>query len=112
MSELYDIKELQEGKFPLSFILIECYHREDPMLMKNLILKNALRVLFCGGLNTINLVTFNDKIVIPLFLQRYAVKWYHMHLLHTGLDRTEAIINQHSYWTSIKNTVRKQSHKV
>ena len=32
MSELYDINELPEGMFPLSFNSIDRYHQEDPFL--------------------------------------------------------------------------------
>ena len=45
-----------------------------------------------GGQNNINIVTSNDKIIIPQLLQRYVVKFYHTYLFHLGLDRTEAMI--------------------
>ena len=45
MSELYDIKELPDGTFTLSFNLIDRYQREDPFLTeKNA--QNLQRVLF------------------------------------------------------------------
>ena len=48
---------------------------------------------FSGGRNTIKLVTFKDKIVIPQLLQKYVVKWYNTYILNPGLDRTEAMIS-------------------
>ena len=36
------------------------------------------------------------------------VKWYHMHLLHPGLDQTEAIIRQYLYWPGIRAAVQKE----
>ena len=35
---------------------------------------------FNGGCNTIQLVTYNDKIVIPHKLKRYVVHSYHMYI--------------------------------
>ena len=32
---------------------------------------------FCGDKNTINLIMYNDKVVIPDKIQKYVVKWYH-----------------------------------
>ena len=46
MSELYDIKKLPEVMFTLSFKLIDQYQQEDPILTKNLILQNILRLIF------------------------------------------------------------------
>ena len=95
MSELYDIKELSEGMFPLYLKLIDHYHREDSILMEILNSVEYIKGYFCGIRNTTNLVMFNDKIVIPQLIQRYIMKWYHTYLFHPGLDRTEAIIPQH-----------------
>ena len=95
MSELYDIKELSEGMFPLYFKLIDHYHREDSILMEILNSVEYIKGCFCGIRNTKNLVMFNDKIVIPQLLQRYVVKWYHAYLHHPGLDIMKAIIFQH-----------------
>ena len=57
---------------------------------------------FCGGRNTINFVTFKDKIVIPQLIQKYVVKWYHMYLLHPGIYRKEAMICHHLYCPDIR----------
>ena len=38
ISELYNIDELIDGMFPLSFKIIDHYQREDPFLLENLIL--------------------------------------------------------------------------
>ena len=43
--------------------------------------------------------------VIPQFIQTFVVKWYHTYLLHPGLDQTEEMIRQYSYWPSIREAV-------
>ena len=88
MSEIYDIEELPDGTFTLSFNLIDRNQREEPFLTEKLNCEKYEKCYFRGGLNTIELVTYEDKIVIPQKLQKYLVEWYHMYLLHPGLDRT------------------------
>ena len=95
MPKLYDIYELPERNFPLSFKLIDFCQREDPFLQAKLICVNYQNGYFRGGRNTIEVVTYRDKIVIPQQLQRYLVKLYQNYLLHPVLDRMEAVIHQH-----------------
>ena len=45
----------------------------------------------------INLITCEDKIVIPTIIQSYVLHWYHTYLLHTVMDRTEAMILHNLY---------------
>ena len=47
-------------------------------------------------------------IVILLKIQSYVLYWYHTYLLHPGMNRTEAMVNQHFYWTDIRYSVRKE----
>ena len=64
---------------------------------------------FRGGSNIdIILITYKDKIVILSKLQSYVLHWYHAYILHSGMDRTEAMICQHLYWTNIRDAVRKE----
>ena len=70
MSELYYIKELPEGMFPLSLKFIYRYQQEFPILTEKLNSAEYIKGSFSGGRNTINIVTVNDKIVIPQFIER------------------------------------------
>ena len=36
------------------------------------------------------------------------MKWYHTYLLHPGLDKTEAMINQYLYWPDIREAVQNE----
>ena len=60
--------------------------------------------LFCGGRNTLELVTYKDKIFIQQLLQKYVVICYYVYLLPPGIDRTEAVIPQHFYWPGIRKS--------
>ena len=61
MSELYDIGELLDGTFPLSFKIIDRYQREYLFLTEKLNSIEYQEGSFWGGQNTINLVTYQDK---------------------------------------------------
>ena len=84
--ELYSIKEIPDGTFPLSLNLKYRYHLEDNLLMEKLNCTEYQTGYFRGGQNTIELVTYKDKIFIPRQLQKYVVKCYHIYLLCPGLD--------------------------
>ena len=64
---------------------------------------------FHGGVkDDIILITCEDKIVIMSKLQSYVLHWYHMYLLHPGIDRTKALIFQHFHWPDIRHYVRRK----
>ena len=85
--ELYNIYELLDGMFLLYFKLIDRYQWEDSFLTEKLKYATYQKGYFRGGRNTIELVTYKDKIVIPHKLQRYVVKLYHTYILHPGLEK-------------------------
>ena len=111
MSKIYDIREMPEGTFTISFKFIDLYQREEPIQTEENNSAEYIKGSLYGCWNTINIVTFNDKIVIIQLLTSHPVKWYHKYLLHPGLDITEAIICQYLYWTGIRKTVRKEVTK-
>ena len=97
MYELYDIDELPVGTFLLSFIIINCYHRDDLLILEKLNSAEYQKSFLCRDRNTIKLVTYKIKIVFPQKLQKYIVKWYNTYLLRPVLNLAKAIISQHLY---------------
>ena len=61
--------------FPLSFNIIDHYHRGDLLLRERLNYVEYQKGYFHGVRNTIKLVTYKNKTVIPQKLQKYVVKW-------------------------------------
>ena len=57
----------------------------------------------------LNLIRCKDKVVISSILQSCVFYWYHMYLFHPVMIRAEEKINQHVYWTGIRNAVRKEA---
>ena len=49
-----------------------------------------------------------NKIVTPTTIQHYAVNWYHMYLMHIGMDLTEAAISQHYYRPKLRDDIHTQ----
>ena len=96
VSEINDIEEIPEGTFPMSLKLIAKYQRSEPSLMSKYEDGKYHKGYFCGGSNSDpSLRRCKDKIVIPSKLQGYILHWYHIDILHPGMDRTEVIIRQH-----------------
>ena len=60
---------MPEGAFPLSFKLVDRYQREHPTLTGKLTRPEYKKGSFCGGWNTIKLITYKNKIVIPQKIQ-------------------------------------------
>ena len=108
MSEIYDIEELSDRTFPIYFKLIDRYQRGNPILTEKLTCAEYQTGYFFSGQNTVKLVTYKDKLVIPQLLQKYPMEWYYTYILHPGMDTTEAIIHQHLYWKDIRNDVQKE----
>ena len=74
------------------------YQWEEPRITDRYKDGTYLKNSFCGGSNIdLKLITCKDKIVIPEKLQSYVLHWYHMYLLHIGMDITEVMIRQHLY---------------
>ena len=96
--EINDIKEISEGTFPINLKLIKAYQRLEPSITAKYTTGTYQKGSFCGGSNIdLKIITCKNKIIIPSKLQSYVVHWYHMYLLHPGMDRTEAMFRQHLY---------------
>ena len=108
MLKLFNIDELPEGTFLISFNIIDRYQREDSFILEKPNYEEYQKDSFCGGQNTIKLVTYKYKIVLPQKVQKYVMIWYHIYLLCNRLDKTEAMIHQHLYWPGIREVVQKE----
>ena len=89
MSEIYDIDKLPEGNFPLSLKLIYFYQLEYCCLQAKLTCAKYQRGYFCGDRDTIELLTYENKNRYSTAIPKYI------------LDRTEAMICQHLFWSGI-----------
>ena len=61
---------MPEVWFHLSLKLIDHYQHEDPFLTEELTCAEYKKGYFRGGRNTVKLITYKNKIVIPQQLQQ------------------------------------------
>ena len=109
VSEINDTEELPEGIFLINLKLINQYQQKYPSLKAKYKMGKYKKCSFCGGSNiNLNIIMCEDRIVIPSILKSCLLHWYHTYLLHKGMDRTEAMICQHLYLTSIGKSVWKK----
>ena len=93
--------------YPLSYKEIQYRQKEDKDLQK-LVKKKPSEYKtqeYKASDKTYQLITKEDKIVLPKALQRKAAEWYHTHLLHQGETRMELTIGQHYTWTGMRRTI-------
>jgi hypothetical protein len=50
-------------------------------------------------------ITYDNKIYIPLSLRKRIVWWYHTYLQHPGITRTEATLRQNITWSNLRKDV-------
>ena len=63
----------------------------------------------CGVINIyINHISYKDKVIITIILQKCVLHLYHRDILHPRIDRMEATIRQHLYCPSIREAIQKE----
>ena len=95
LAERYCVEKLDSNAFSLTYQTIDKYQRKDKELTDKIKVANYHTKYFLGGGNTFILICKNDRIIMPEIIQKYVVSWYHTHLLHPGMNFTEATIIQH-----------------
>ena len=95
--------------FPLTYKEIAHRQREDKKLQARIKTKDGQKTYkvktFRHSDKSYELVTRDDKIVIPKSLERKATEWYHAHLLHPGESRLELTLRQHFTFIGLKTMV-------
>ena len=114
MCELYAADEEDfPAEYPLSYAEITYEQGKDSDIQKVRIQKPERYVteqrMFAG--KAFQLVTREDKTVLPKSLTKRAVEWYHTQLCHPGETRTELTMGQHYCWKGMRNTVKQVCSK-
>ena len=86
-------------EFPLSYKRLAREQAKDRVLQDRLVNKKEKdlydKKTFTHSDNSYQLITRDDKIVIPKSMQKEVVEWYHENLLHPGEKRLELTLRQH-----------------
>jgi Integrase zinc binding domain len=97
--------EKVKQKFPLSYKLLAEMQAKDKKLHKQLLSKDQTTYvykMFRHSDKEYQLVTRDDRIVIPKSPERKATKRYHEHLLHPKETRLELMLKQHFTFIGLK----------
>jgi hypothetical protein len=94
------------ANFPLSYKQLANAQGKDRKIQASLKTKAGkekfMMKTFRHSDKSYELVTKDDKIVIPKSLQRKATEWYRTHLLHPGETRLELTLKQHFTFIGLK----------
>ena len=85
LSGSYCVYKLDSDILPLPYRMIDRYQRKYKELTEKRKRENYHTKHFRGGGNILLIICQNDKIFMPLIIQKYVVNWYHTYLLHLGM---------------------------
>ena len=100
-AECFGLADLTADAFPMTYKILDEEQQKDHKILKQLKKGRYNINAFRGGDVTRDLICHNGKIVVPMSLRQRIVEWYHVYLLHPGLNRTEESIKQHLCWQTL-----------
>ena len=99
------------SEFPLSYRKLAKEQAQDKVLqgrLSNPKEKDKYQIkTFTHSDASYDLITRDDKIVIPKQMERTVTEWYHEHLLHPGEKRLELTLRQHFTFIGLVTRVQK-----
>ena len=98
ISEIYGYNgaDLPDNAYPIRYHDISKAQKTDAELNQNLVShKDYTLNNYCGANQNPYLIFRNDKICLPVALQKKIVDWYHRIFYHLGETRTEHTLSQH-----------------
>jgi transposase InsO family protein len=108
-SELYSLnmESFETEEYPLSYKAIGTAQAADISLTTEIKKKNSKFKFqsFHGGGSQRELICYKNKIVIPALQQKQIIDWYHHHLGHPGVNRTDETISQHLWWKGMRKQI-------
>ena len=94
--------DLEEDKFPLNPRLIAKEQNNDKWVKEQD--SSEFKVHKIEG---VELLTYQQKIVIPTSLRGRILAWYHSYLAHPGQTRMEATLRQTLWWPNMRKDVER-----
>ena len=98
----------QQVSMPVTYVLISTEQKHCPQIKKLLNYPDCpfQPAKFHGGGKSYNVLTNNNKIIVPLSLQQRTMEWYHDMLCHPGIRRMEETLRQHYWWPKMREAVK------
>ena len=98
-------EEVTQEDFPMSPALIRQEQRKDKSLIEGL--KKSPHKYSIKTVEGHDLISTEDKIVVPSSLQGRIVAWYHLYLRHPGYDRMEKTVSIAFTWKNMRDHIRR-----
>jgi hypothetical protein len=102
VKQVMNIEELESEEFPMSPEVIAREQKLDKQLQS--MIKKSEKFSE-RNLESSIVITYEDKIFIPISLRKRIVWWYHTYLQHPGLTRMEATLRQNLTWPNLRKDV-------
>jgi len=93
-------------KFPLSPPLIAKAQKKDKALMKK-VKEDSKQDYGTLKVEGVELISYENRIVVPSSLQGRITAWYHEYLVHPGMDRMAKTMAQTLYWRGMGKDVER-----
>jgi hypothetical protein len=99
---IMNIDEMDSEEFPMGPEIIAREQKKDTHLKE--VMKKSEK--FSDRLiERSTMITYDNKIYIPISLRKRTVWWYHTYLQHPGITRIEATLRQKLTWPNLRNNV-------
>jgi hypothetical protein len=99
---IMNVDEMESEEFPMSPEIISREQRKDTHL-KEVMKKSDKFSERIVERSTV--ITYENKIYIPISLRKRVVWWYHTYLQHPGITRMEATLRQNLTWPDLRKDV-------
>jgi hypothetical protein len=93
-----NVDEMESEELPMSPEIIAREQKKDTHL-KEVMKKSDKFSERIAERSTV--ITYHNKIYIPISLRKRIVRWYHTYLQHPGITRMEATLRQHLTWPNL-----------
>jgi hypothetical protein len=99
---IMNVDEMESDEFPMSPEIIAREQKKDTYL-KQVMEKSDKFSERIVERSTV--ITYNNKIYIPISFRKRIVWWYHTYLQHPGITRMEATLRQNLTWPNLRKDV-------
>jgi uncharacterized protein YdcH (DUF465 family) len=99
---MINVDEMESEEFPMSPEIVAHEQKKDTHL--NEVMKKSDK-LSERIVERSTVITYENKIYIPISLRKRIVWWYHTYLQHPGITRMEATLSQNLTWSNLKKDV-------
>jgi hypothetical protein len=96
---IMNVDEIESEEFPMSPEIIAREQKKDTHLREVMKKSDKFSEII---VERSTVITYENKIYIPITLRKRIVWWYHTYLQHRGITRMEATLRQNHTWPNLK----------